>query len=675
MKIRKIYVENFKKYLNDKATFDFMNGVSPSDLILISGKNATGKSTIVDALFIAFTNKKTYENRTFEVTNDNNNNIVIEVEFQVESGIHTIKKVITKGIRGNSWTTFIDNIEVPDKKVMPTLTNLGLKGIDNFFICSHPLALINPDNSTKDGTLSLFFKLMNMAAKNDLDKIIDNLATATLNNEPLFSNEEITTLKAAPLEILNLINTIKADTKDTNTEFKAAATEYELVNKELTPKILSNDNLKVINVQLNNLNAYVKTQNEKLSQIKTLENNILNSQKQIETIKSATIPTYEKEINKLHTDLTLISNEEITKVNNEKIKAKEAEITKIKNEGQVVYAKKFTYVDKNASLKQQFINILINLATNNEPLITDKANFIKNNENALNAMNLLLDTTFGNDKQNQEMAFEKEKQQKLETFAAKIKVLENDIKLIKANTDKEFETKTQNIKVAIKVNENKIKDLNDQLSALSNSIANNETQLKTFDKNDIEKKIAESQQQILDLQTQISVSNEYSKRKEMAKQKYNELAMLNKQHTLNNNKLSYLETAKIQCLQAITDFVNAKTDRTEISLFNNANGLEKIDFQIKSKITHQTFYAMNSAERLFVGFELANLFQIFNDTYFPIVFDNVEAIDSETQNQIIKSFFKDTDTTRHQLFLLSVSNKPLNIQNVELNTIKDKLLK
>lgn len=77
-----------------------------------------------------------------------------------------------------------------------------------------------------------------------------------------------------------------------------------------------------------------------------------------------------------------------------------------------------------------------------------------------------------------------------------------------------------------------------------------------------------------------------------------------------------------------------------------------------------------------VGFELANLFQDFNKSYFPIIFDNAEVLDKNNQKNIVDNFFKiyinRNKNIEHQLFLLNVTNGTLNI--TKENYLIDKVM-
>lgn len=91
MKINKIKLTNFEKFANETKEFEFDNN---DNLIHIYGANGEGKTTIADAIFVAFT-KKTYENKQFNPVN-NESDVIIEIEFDVNGQKHTLTRIIQK---------------------------------------------------------------------------------------------------------------------------------------------------------------------------------------------------------------------------------------------------------------------------------------------------------------------------------------------------------------------------------------------------------------------------------------------------------------------------------------------------------------------------------------------------------------------------------------------------
>lgn len=138
-------------------------------------------------------------------------------------------------------------------------------------------------------------------------------------------------------------------------------------------------------------------------------------------------------------------------------------------------------------------------------------------------------------------------------------------------------------------------------------------------------------------------------------------------------KFLALTDAKNQCLAIMTNYVNERTKFCEITMTEMVNGIETFKFQIKSKNSKTTYYNMNNATKYLVGFELANLFQSLNHVSLPIIFDNVEAIDTQSRKEVVRKFIKDiyNEGRDCQLFFVKVSDEPLQISlnNIDGSTL------
>lgn len=123
---------------------------------------------------------------------------------------------------------------------------VGLIGIKNFFICVHPLYLIDPDFNTKESSLKLFFELMSKAAQPELKQIIDDLMQKKNNlenNEYIFSEEEISKLQINPLEIINSINNLNEELRDFKKEYDKKINNYSILKEQLSDGILSEEEI------------------------------------------------------------------------------------------------------------------------------------------------------------------------------------------------------------------------------------------------------------------------------------------------------------------------------------------------------------------------------------------------------------------------------------------------
>lgn len=335
MKIRKIKLTNFEKFSNQTKVFEFEKD---DDLILIYGANGEGKTTIADAIFVAFT-KKTYENKQFNPTN-NEKDVIIEIEFDIDNKKHTIKRIIQKKNGINSWTTKIDGIECKEKDVIDVLEKtVGLNGIKNFFICVHPLYLINPDSNTKELSLKLFFELMSSAAQKELKTIVDSLLKN--NEEDIFSKEEIEKLEKNPLEIINFINTLSEQTKDFKKEYDEKLKTYKVLESQLSSSILDDELIESYNVKIkdlenqkNEIDQSLKENEENNKKINELKNELEaqeNSKKQLQDELSK----YNSELSSLNYDVFISQHckEEVMKRKelNEQLTAVNKELNKIDN--------------------------------------------------------------------------------------------------------------------------------------------------------------------------------------------------------------------------------------------------------------------------------------------------------------------------------------------------------
>lgn len=314
MLITKIKLHNFKKYyLQNDYVLDLTKNNKISDLVVISGKNASGKTTLCEAIYLTFT-KKTYDNTTFKFSYEELSqvdNIAVEIEFTSDDNIsHTIKREITADARHNIvYTTYIDNNLVADRNVEKKLKDIKINGIENFFLCTHPLYLTEL-SASNNATIELFFKIMQNAVVNETKNLVSQLSNLTINYEnetyKLFDTSELSTLASNPFSVIEYIKTLTSQTKDFNTELVAKQEELSYFIKNTT--FLSTDELNTKKANLTNLNNELKqlnqqkiTYNQKLDTIDNLNYQIDNAKRSINSYltKSVNIKesaTYQKNL-------------------------------------------------------------------------------------------------------------------------------------------------------------------------------------------------------------------------------------------------------------------------------------------------------------------------------------------------------------------------------------------
>lgn len=322
MLITKIKLHNFKKYFH-KDDFELnlrdKNGkIKP--FIGVFGKNGAGKTTIADAITVAFT-KTTYEGKEFKPSDLINESCFVELTLDIDGEAHVLKRQLENNGRAYSWKTYIDEILVPEKQVLNKLLALGINGADDFWLAVHPLALID-DNVSKETTKSQvvdkFYHLMQNAVAEEIAPLIATLKDAkyesplTNKEELLFTNGEISALSSEPTAVLKMLTALNSETKATLTQLKTLTDNYNLLKQELN--ILSDEKkqqiLRTISEKETRLAAERKLKNDyaaKLWSLKTLEKQITAQNEFVESLKAGEIDVEE-------TDAAKQENAEKTKI-------------------------------------------------------------------------------------------------------------------------------------------------------------------------------------------------------------------------------------------------------------------------------------------------------------------------------------------------------------------------
>ena len=207
MKITQFSFKNICSYGNKLQTFTFSED---PQLILVQGKNGSGKSSISDALTVALYGKSAIR-RTKEIPNRINKNAYTKIEFTTGSGD---KVEIERGLEPNFSKLRINGIEhnLPDKRRVDDFIEEELTKIP-FNVFSNTISLsVNDFKSfvklSPHDKRQIIDKIFGMDIVNDMAKVvkeevrdiraaIQSLDSTILSNEVILQNsrDQLLTLK------------------------------------------------------------------------------------------------------------------------------------------------------------------------------------------------------------------------------------------------------------------------------------------------------------------------------------------------------------------------------------------------------------------------------------------------------------------------------------------------
>lgn len=275
MKIQEFSFRNICSYGNKLQTFKFTD---EPRLILVQGKNGSGKSSISDALTVSIYGKSAIR-KIKEIPNRINKNAYTQVKFVTSSG----KQVdIERGIEPNFSRVLIDGAEynLPDKRRVDDFIEDELTKIP-FNVFSNTISL-----SVND------FKSFVKLSPADKRQIIDKIFGLDIVNDMLkLAKEESKKIKADVSALESSISSNKRLLESSLTQLEALKTEIATTNDariaEITQKISELEASKAVkktevlafNQQIDEIKKMIRERRESLSSIRL---NISEIQKKLD---------------------------------------------------------------------------------------------------------------------------------------------------------------------------------------------------------------------------------------------------------------------------------------------------------------------------------------------------------------------------------------------------------
>lgn len=266
MKITQFSFKNICSYGNKLQTFKFSED---PQLVLVQGKNGSGKSSISDALTVALYGKSSIR-KTKEIPNRINKNAYTHVEFLTGSGDSV---EIERGLEPNFSKLVINGTEhnLPDKRRVDDFIEEELTKIP-FNVFSNTISLsVNDFKSfvklSPHDKRQIIDKIFGLDIVNDMSKLIkeevrelrtsiQTLESTVLNNDALLQNsqDQLTNLKqdlssAKDSRILEITAEI-SELNKTKEAYKAEYTGFQAELKKLESAV-TDSREKKSNIQLN----------------------------------------------------------------------------------------------------------------------------------------------------------------------------------------------------------------------------------------------------------------------------------------------------------------------------------------------------------------------------------------------------------------------------------------
>lgn len=238
MKIQEFSFRNICSYGNKLQTFQFTNDPR---LILVQGKNGSGKSSISDALTVSIYGKSAIR-KTKEIPNRINKNAYTQIKFVTESGRQV---EIERGIEPNFSRLLIDGAEynLPDKRRVDDFIEDELTKIP-FNVFSNTISLsVNDFKSfvklSPADKRQIIDKIFGLDIINDMSKIAKEETKAikaeiTPLDASIQSNERL--LESSMIQLANMKQEMAASNDAKIAELKERLTDLEKQKAESRTK-------------------------------------------------------------------------------------------------------------------------------------------------------------------------------------------------------------------------------------------------------------------------------------------------------------------------------------------------------------------------------------------------------------------------------------------------------
>jgi exonuclease SbcC len=294
MIINKITIKNLKSFGNDVQEIDLTND---GNLILLSGKNGAGKSSIIDSfdyvLFNKVKGRKSKKVKLSSLPNRLNGNLEVTIEFTALDG--TEVKII-RGYAPNRLKLFenkVENLRAGKAKIDALIE--GYIGIDydtfKGFISMSINDFKNFISLTNEEKKLLLDKLFNLEVINILNKILNDLIRENKKELDLL-DREISIITENIDNINYSIDKVKKSKQDDLTDQIALVKEN--IEKNRTPFNEVKEKLTLVKTKQKEIADKISTEKTQLIEINS---EIRMIDKQLELFKNDKCPTCQGDLN------------------------------------------------------------------------------------------------------------------------------------------------------------------------------------------------------------------------------------------------------------------------------------------------------------------------------------------------------------------------------------------
>jgi DNA repair exonuclease SbcCD ATPase subunit len=294
MIIKKWWFKNYKSYGNIKHTIDLTEG----QLILLSGENGSGKSSLLSSLDLALFNEELNKQgkrlpKSNFVNRRNASDLEVGVEFETDSNIHVTRTMSNKNAPVKT-TLVIDGIPYDkagklDQKIIEKI-GFDFKTFKSF-ISMNVNNFKNFISLTPEEKRLLLDKLFNLDKINSLNKILKELHKENKIKFNSLQNE----IKLYNNNINDLNNTIKKVVENKNSNKKARISEITQILKTHKKQVLT------LEAKRADIEEDINIFESGISKLNLKNNNIIRDindiKEKIDLYKGGKCPT-------CHTDLT-----------------------------------------------------------------------------------------------------------------------------------------------------------------------------------------------------------------------------------------------------------------------------------------------------------------------------------------------------------------------------------